>query len=396
LVGASLANERVFFITNRKVDSETPGKATFLDEHNKWPEQLRVGEATVAFPAGYYADDPPPPSSVTVYPENMKVDPPLLGSKRLFEELLKIVNAGNIDVLFYVHGYDTTFEESLTFSAEIQHNLNAVRATVIGKNKALDATIPRVQIVVFSWPSQGRLVPYLSYFDDRTEAKQSAIPLSRALQKLRDKLDSLHADRVVNLPVNAAASTIGGRRGVFDEGAVCEFKVHLMAQSMGVYVLRHAIQDLRTRTGFRPRFPQVFDQVFMTGADEDRDAFDCVDKLAPLPDLARQVTLYLNHKDRALLISASTKHLAGRLGREGPERDVTLTKVSTVDVSPVLPAQTNDWVHHYYGRLNPIVQADVLYAMSDRTVDQVPGRVLVTQPRQFRLEMPKRTRLRAA
>ena len=381
--------ERVFFVTDRNVISEIPGQSDFGNGHPSQPEQLRVGEALVDIPDGYFSDDPPEPASVTAYPENLSADPPLLGSEKLYEEMLDILEGQEqTGALFYIHGYGTGFKEGLSFVAQLQHNMNTVSAQLRAANANVE--IPRVQAVIFSWPSEGRLVPWISYFDDRAEARMSQVPLARAIGKLKSKLDEMHIDRVVSLSSTPVGARFLDQRMAFKPELKCDFKVHLMAQSMGNYVLRFAIQELRKNPDFRSGLPRVFDQIFLCSADEDTDTLDTPDKLRLLPDMAARVTVYANRNDRALLISENTKQLSGRLGREGPDRDPDLIKLSLVDVTGVLAAEKNDWPHHYYNRLNPVVQRDVLYCMSGQDLDLIPTRALVTQPRQIQAHSLKR------
>jgi esterase/lipase superfamily enzyme len=164
--------------------------------------------------------------------------------------------------------------------------------------------------------------------------------------------------------------------------------VHLMAQSMGNYVLRCALQTILKKPEFNPIPRPIFDQIFLCSADEDMDSLRRPEKLQPLPEIANRITVYTNKNDRALLVSATTKHLAGRLGREGPDRDPDLLKLSLVNVTGVLLEEKNDFPHHYYNRLNPVVQKDILYCMSGSELDEIPVRQIVTQPRQFKLLRP--------
>ena len=382
--------ERIFFVTCRNLVSEAPGASDFGNGSPTHPEQLRVGEATVEFPDdNYFSDEPAPPSSVTAYPENLTANPPVYGSDKLFAEILSILKTNApTDVVLYIHGYDTGFREGLGYAAQLQHNINAERAKAALAQAPAASTFTRVQFVIFSWPSEGRMIPFVSYFDDRSEAELAQQPLARALGKLKSKLDELHADRVSALPAIAPGAGLADRRIAFQTDLRCPFKVHLMAQSMGNYVLRCALQVLLKKPDFNPRPAPIFDQIFLCSADEDTDALERQDKLEPLPDIARRVTVYTNKYDRALLVSASTKHLSGRLGREGPDHDPNLIKLSLVSVASVLDQEKNDFPHHYYNRLNPVVQRDILYSMAGVDLDENPVRKIVTQPRQFKLIPP--------
>ena len=192
--------EKIFFVTCRNLISDTAGASDFGNGSPTHPEQLRVGEALVTLPDGYASGEPPPPTSITAYPEDLAAKPPILGSDKLFQQLLAILsNNTPTDILFYIHGYDTTFKEGLSYAAQLQHNINAVRADLTHTPPANSALqLPRVQVVIFSWPSEGRLTPWISYFDDRSEAELAQQPLARAIGKLKSKLDELHLERLAS------------------------------------------------------------------------------------------------------------------------------------------------------------------------------------------------------
>jgi len=144
--------ERIFFVTDRNVISQVPGQSDFGNGHPAQPEQLRVGEALVDIPDGYFSDDPPKPASVTAYPEDLSAVPPILGSEKLYREVLDVLEGEEqTDALFYIHGYDTAFKEGLSFVAQLQHNINTVRSQLRASKANL--AIPLVQAVIFSWPS---------------------------------------------------------------------------------------------------------------------------------------------------------------------------------------------------------------------------------------------------
>lgn len=95
------------------------------------------------------------------------------------------------DVLLYIHGYRNTFEDAILAGAQIQH----------------DIQFPG-QALVFSWASQGTLRGYLT---DRKHAKESWNELQALLIRLMEYREE-------------------GR------------DVHIVAHSMGNYVLVHALQ----------------------------------------------------------------------------------------------------------------------------------------------------------
>ena len=127
-------------------------------------------------------------------------------------------------------------------------------------------------MVLFSWPSDGSIIPYIAYGNDRQDAAVSGPAFARGLLKLADFL-----------------------RGSIPEDA-CDHKLHLVAHSMGNCVLRHTVQEYVKQSSGRPA--RLLDQVFMMAADEDDDVFELDYKLKPLPRLAKRVNVYFNNNER--------------------------------------------------------------------------------------------------
>ena len=109
------------------------------------------------------------------------------------------------DTVIFIHGYNVSFKEALTSAAQLKQNFSQ------------DAGGPGVNVVLFSWRSDGWMKPFLAYANDRQDAAASGPAFARGLLKLADFL-----------------------RGSTPEEA-CDHNVHLVAHSMGNYVLRHTV-----------------------------------------------------------------------------------------------------------------------------------------------------------
>ena len=154
-------------------------------------------------------------------------------------------------------------------------------------------------------------MPFLAYASDRQDAAASGPAFARGFLKLTDFL-----------------------RGSTPQEA-CDQRVHLVAHSMGNYVLRHAVQEIVARSPGRAT--RIFDQVFLMAADEDADAFEHDHKLKPLPSLAKRVSVYFNNEDRAIALSDKTKGNPDRLDDDGPQAPRGIPgKVTLVDSTPVV------------------------------------------------------------
>jgi esterase/lipase superfamily enzyme len=321
---------RVYFATNRDPDRKRDPR-TFGGRFN--PESfdsLRFGYATVV---GKKV------RSVTVASETLSTDPGRvrLGSREIFAELMRSMQQG-VDTLVFVHGYNVSFEEALTSAAAIQTTLRTGRG---------------LNVVVFTWPSDGSMLPFLAYKRDRSDAAASGPAFARALLKLEEFLMAVR------------------------RGAECGARLHLLCHSMGNYVLRHGIQEARRHAGGLPR---LFDTILLMAADEDHDAFEHDHKLAPLPDMGASAHVYFNSGDTALVISDRTKANPARLGSRGPRCPLSVPgNVTLVDASEVV----GGLVEHSYFLDSPVVVRDVRAVLSGTASDQIAGRRYVAAQNRF-------------
>ena len=246
-------------------------------------------------------------------------EPDAFGSTRFLADLRGAMENG-ADVVVLIHGFNVDWWDSVSSAISLQFMLN--RAD--GKP---------VKVVLFSWPSDGRAVPFRSYYSDREEADGSALAVGRGFLKLRDYL-------------------IGrGPGGDPSRLPDCGGSVHLLCHSMGNHVLQGALKHVADNaTGHR--LPRLFDQVFLCAADVDDDALEPGGGMWRLPEMAHRVTVYHNEGDVALWISDNTKGNADRLGHRGPRKASGLDdKVYVVDCGRLI----RGWKEHSYyrcGRVN--------------------------------------------
>ena len=139
-----------------------------------------------------------------------------LGSQSVFEHVRRKMASTARDTVIFIHGYNVSFKEALTAAAQLKLNFGR------------DAGGPGVNVVLFSWPSDGSMMPYLAYSNDRQDAAASGPAFARGFLKLAKFL-----------------------RGSTPQEA-CDQRIHLIAHSMGNYVLRHAVQEIEL-----PRISQV-------------------------------------------------------------------------------------------------------------------------------------------
>ena len=200
------------------------------------------------------------------------------------------------------------------------------------------------------------MMPFVAYGSDRKDAMASGPAFARGLLKLTDFL-----------------------RGATPEES-CNQRIHLLAHSMGNYVLRHTVQEYVAQSTGRPA--RLFDQVFLAAADEDDDAFEHDYKLKPLPRLARRINVYFNNNDRAMTGSDWTKGNPDRLGDDGPRLPRAVPgKVSLIDCTAVV----GGLVEHFYFLDAPKVVDDMRAVIAGTPSDQIANREYVPETNRYRL-----------
>ena len=299
----------------------------------------------------------------------------LLGSKAMFADLQIDMQRGR-DMLVLIHGYNVSWEEAVASAA-------ALEATMNRPDAALGIALHQpVRVVLFTWPSNGQALPFVSYKSDRSDATGSAGALGRGLLKMRDFLHELgRALRSGNRQISRLRGTLEAQgmrpseveRAVaqFDATEVCGQKVHLLAHSMGNYVLQNALERLWE---FSPgaTLPRLFDRVFLCAADVDDDVLEKGHPLEFVHQVANVVAIYHNPNDNALRVSDFTKGNPDRLGQRGAARPQVLhQKMMQMDCSTLVAGLTQ---HSYYA--NGRIARDIRLALQGLPPD-APERGLV-------------------
>ena len=354
---------KVYFATNREYDKDEKGRHRFGNGfHNDSPHNLRFGWAQVRWGrrGGYVvrsvdvSDDPKLPA---VDSENSP-EGVVEGSKAVFGMIRAEMEKNRCEVVCVIHGYASDFETALARTAEISEKYATDGKKLIG--------------FVFSWPSNGRMLPMLDYYSDRDDAKASGFAIARAFHLLVNFLKDLPKE------------------------SYCRRSIHLLAHSMGNWALGNALDDIRELYSNAP--PRLFDQVFLVAADADNNVFERGKRLARLPQICKNVNVYFSQDDRALMISDRTKFNPDRLGATGPMcRDNLDRKVVLVDCRHVdqpdqdLEDNGKEWdlsVHQYY-RLRQAVVRDIQQVMSGAQPGEVKGRRYLQEDRSFQIVRPE-------
>ena len=255
------------------------------------------------------------------------------GSLRVFGELREEMRRKTRDTVIFIHGYNVNFAQGVRHAAELSRSLAAVND---GRG---------VNMALFSWPSDGSMAPWIAYTNDRSDAAASGTAFARGILKLAEFLRSASRQEA------------------------CRQRLHLVAHSMGNFVLRHALQAIIRCTS--SRVPRVFDQILLVAADEDDDAFEHDYKLKVLPRLGKRVHVYFNREDLAMAVSDVTKGNPDRLGDDGARAPSLLPgKVTQIDCTRVV----DGFAEHSYHVGSQTVVTDIVAVLSGVEPEDVPGR----------------------
>lgn len=260
------------------------------------------------------------------------------GSNLMFNELQTIMK-DLTDVLILIHGCNVPWNSACASAFALQEMLNRHDRQDPKTEKQ------KVRVVLFTWPSDGMLTPFVSYKSDRTEAKGSGRAFARGFLKLRDFLITLRG------------------RSEDTKKNICNRDIHLLCHSMGNYVLQSAIPHI---ANFTPEgsMPRLFEHIFLCAADIDDTVFEPGQPMAKLPQLARHINVYYNRDDVAMYVSDYTKGNPERLGTNGAASPYLLhNKILQVDCTPIVKGLIE---HGYFmdGKVNDDIRYSI-YGVPD-------------------------------
>jgi hypothetical protein len=236
------------------------------------------------------------------HPESIQTDA-RLGSSEMFQELRAAMSQGR-DLLIFIHGYNVSWRAAVGSALALQEMINRPGAGVGQRGPAM--------VVLFSWPSDGSMLPFAAYKSDRTEAAASGYAIGRGLLKLRDYLADLSKQEY------------------------CWSNVNVLCHSMGNYVLQNALRRIEEHAG-GGQLPRIFDQAFLCSADVDETVLEPGQPMAKLVQLSRETSVYHNRGDTALYISDYTKGNPDRLGSNGTANPNALHRsVQQIDCSKIV------------------------------------------------------------
>ena len=238
------------------------------------------------------------------------------GSSAMFADL-KADMLASTDVMLYIHGFNVSWFEAVG---------GALAAQCMLRNAPQSEPTQQLNVVLFTWPSDGMALPLVSYKSDRSEAAGSGAAIGRGFLKVRDFLAALRDRAKTGAPL-------------------CGQDIHLLCHSMGNYLLQHALKRV---VQFTPgtALPRLFEHIFLCAPDVDDTVLEPAQPLVRVHEIARTVTIYFNRHDAAMVVSDYTKGNPERLGGTGAARPALLhNKIHQVDCTPIVSGVVQ---HSYY------------------------------------------------
>ena len=272
-------------------------------------------------------------------------------SQDIFNEIQERMYKG-IDTIIFFHGFYNTFKDTLKGAAEI-------------KRLYEQESTREYTMVVLSWPSERELL--FAYDSDQRDARTSSKVLGAGLYKIGHFLMELCWLKFSQ----KIASDTGKYQNVKKQKKPIRCgRLHIMAHSMGNYVLRYVLQELSKITG--GVIPQLFDEILLIAADEDEDTFEYKYKLKFLPHLAKRISVYFNHADIPLIFSDIIMGNTHRLGSKGPRQPGNVpSNVSLINCRNVV----SGFLEHDYHKTEPAVRRDISYVLTGWKSKDIPGRI---------------------
>jgi esterase/lipase superfamily enzyme len=232
-----------------------------------------------------------------------------LGKNEFFSTISK--NAGNKEILIFIHGYNVSFNKAARRTAQLAYDLK------------FDG-VP----LFFSWPSNGNILKYAS---DAEHIQQSIPAISSFIM---DAIDRFKPERI-----------------------------HIIAHSMGTYGLTQALSKL-SETYLNKRKSPIFNQLVLAAPDIDADVFQ--KEIAPkITKMAKRVSLYSSSKDVAMTVSRYFNNKRRRAGDSDPET-LTPKGIDAIDVSSVDSSLVG---HSYYGSNTSII-TDIKMVLSQKRLEE--------------------------
>jgi esterase/lipase superfamily enzyme len=265
----------LFYGTNRALVE----KQNDMDQYGKeMDETVHYGTCVVQLPEGHREGELERPGKILFkfpLPENPHIHVVLKSVEQLeinaFNEdfVKKLTERPSQQALLFIHGYHTTFNEAAYRTAQLAWDLPFSGYAGF-----------------FSWPSSGKLMPYLA---DEAAARSSVPALKSFIVQLLKYKELEH--------------------------------LHIIAHSMGSLVLTLSLKDLASDPAFAGQLEKIY-QLILGAADIDKTEFETT-ILPAFNKVGQRRTLYASDHDLALSGSSMGRSYRERLGQVAEDIFVT-------------------------------------------------------------------------
>ena len=232
---------KMLIVTNRKINKASATDENLFGEevNDKGASELRLAWAEKG-PGGKWV--------LELIGEPRQLTEANAPSRDAFDTHLKALQAANKNCVFYIHGFNKSFDESLEQSHALQKRYG-------------------VGVVAFSWPANPGGFITKEYKRAKSIASNSVVALDRTFEKLGEYM-----------------------RCDLDEN--CDISLNLLVHSLGNYMFEKFVRD--------PIFSgetRIFDNIVLNAADVDlHDHADWANSLK----YARNIYALINERDRIL------------------------------------------------------------------------------------------------
>jgi len=320
----------MLIVTNRNIvksnfKNGVGDEGAFGDEVNgKGPNEVRLA----------YAEKKQGKWNIRLVKEPSRITKSNIPSKKEFEELRDRLTSNKKNCVFFVHGFNQSFEKSLEKSLAIEK-------------------IYGVEVVAFSWPSNPGGFKTKEYRDAKRIAKSSVGALDATLEKIGNYLKE---------PFNREALES------------CDVKFSFMTFSLGNFLFQDYVGDVSYEAE-----TNIFENVILCQADVDNPGHECwVDKI----ETGKRVYVTINENDWVLKWSDANFQKA-RLGRfaEG----LKSTKAHYFDFTEGPNVGRTHGV--FYKETNDVVKEFFTEVLNGRRGDSVKGLHYNARSNSFRFEL---------
>jgi len=232
---------KLLVVTNRKISNSNANDITLFGEkvNDKGASELRLAWAEKGAGGKWKLALIPEPDPLTL--DNIP-------SREAFREYVRILREKHMDCVYYVHGYDKKFSETLDQAHKVHKRYG-------------------VGVIVFSWPSNPGGWIISEYRQAQAIASNSIVALDRTFEKLGSYL-------------------------CVERDELCEISFNLLLHSLGSFMFEQFIRN--------PIFSgetRMFDNIVLNAADVDLDSHkEWTNSLK----YARRVYAIINERDSIL------------------------------------------------------------------------------------------------